>query len=309
MMSHRRWKRIALFVGIPVVVLPIIAIAVLILSSHNGPDEDVSVETRKIPSDWQASPSLQSELPHTQNQLQTQLPEKQPLLPEGSLSGTLAIIGNGKQFGTESYDLQVSSKNGLSMASHGVFSFKVLFAAIKAIFSQEISLDHDLRPDRYTFDIDGPMGIGSRHVVGTVTGSVVHIQSGNKEDEMRIGTDNPLVLGTFSTYAFIPPMFRLLGDGKRAKFHVIPMIEGKNGETNLEKDDQPIILRVERSGDALISTGTDELVVDKFILTSSIGDSTLLAKDDEFLALIASGKDGSLTVYRSDYFPDGITLP
>jgi len=66
-----------------------------------------------------------------------------------------------------------------------------------------------------------------------------------------------------------------------------------------------ILLRVERAGDALIKTGTSEVIVDKYILASSIGNSTLLAKDDEFLALIASGGEGSLIAYRSDYFPRG----
>jgi len=307
--SHRRWKRIALFVGVPLLVLPIVAIAVLLVSSHTAPNEEIPVEIRQIPSDWLAPTSPQSGPVSTPVRVVSSKPDEQRALTDKSMSGMLAIIGNGEQFGTESYELQVSSENGLRMTSHGTFSFKVLFAAIKAVFSQELSLDHALRPDRYTFDIDGPLGIGSRHVEGMVVGNVVHVTSGDKEDEMRIGTDNPLVLGTFSTYAFIPLLFRLLRDGEVAEFHVIPMIGGKKGEGNLEKNDQLIILRVERASDLLIETGSREILVDKYILTSSIGNSMLLARDDEFLALIASGKDGSLIAYRSDYFPEGIILP
>jgi len=121
--------------------------------------------------------------------------------------------------------------------------------------------------------------------------------------------DVPLVLGTFSTYALIPLLFRELADKGSMEFQVIPLMRRRGQEEDPGKSDQPILLRVERAGDALIRAGSSEVIVDKYILTSSIGNSTLLAKDDEFLALVSSSGEGSLIAYRSDYFPEGIDLP
>ncbi len=304
--SRRTWKRIALFLGILLLLLSCAAIILIVISSRTPPGEEVPVETREIPSGWLVTPPIQTESLPAPGKIESLKPEERVQLPDKNVSGTLAIIGNGKQFGEESYELQVSSDRGVNMTSHGTFSFKVLFATVKAVFSQNISLDRNLRPNRYTLDINGPLGIGSRHVEGTVVGSVVHLTAGDEKEETQIGTDNPLVLGTFSTYAFIPLLFRLLEDGGVAKFQVIPLLGGKGKEDDPRKNDQPIILRVQRAGVAPITVGSHEVLVDKYNLTSNVGNSILLAKGDEFLALIASSDKGSLIAYRSDYFPDGI---
>ena len=308
--KHRRRWRIALFVGIPLLVLAVTVLIIVLVASHTAKDEEIPVETRAIPSDWTVPVlTIQTESVGKTDEDEIPLTE-QPALPvERTIFGALAIIGNGKQFGEESYKLLISSEDGVHMTSRGTFSFKVLFATIKAVFSQDVSLDSDLCPDHYTLEINGPLGIGNIRVEGTVDGNVARVTSGDKEEETQLGTDIPLVLGTFSTYALVPLLFRLFAGKGSVEFQVIPLMSGRGQEDDAGKSDQFILLRVERAGDALIKAGASEVVVDKYILTSSIGNSTLLAKDDEFLALVASSDKGSLIAYRSDYFPDGIDLP
>jgi len=308
--KHRKRWRIALLVGIPLLVLAVAMLTILLVASQTASDEEAPIEPRAIPSDWTVPiSSTQTESVSEIDEDEIPLPTQSALPAERTISGTLAIIGNGKRFGEESYELQISSEGGVYMTSRGTFSFKVLFATIKAVLSQDVSLDRNLRPDHYTLEINGPLGIGSHRVEGTVIDNVAHVISGNEEEEIQFGVDVPFVLGTFSTYALIPLLFRELADKGSMEFQVIPLMRGRGQEEDGGKSDQPSLLRIERAGDALIRAGSSEIIVDKYILASSIGNSTLLAKDDEFLALIASGDDGSLIAYRSDYFPEGIDLP
>lgn len=308
--KHRKQWRIALLVGIPLLVFAVAMLTLLLVASHTASDEEAPIEPKAIPSDWTVPISTtQTESVSEIDEHEIPLPAQPALPAERTISGALAIIGNDKKFGEESYELRISSGDGVHMTSRGTFSFKVLFATIKAILSQDVSLNCNLRPDHYTLEINGPLGIGSHRVEGTVIDNVAHVISGNEEEEIQFGVDVPLVLGTFSTYALIPLLFRELTNKGSVEFQVIPLMRGRGQEEDGGKSDQLILLRVERAGDALIRAGSSEVIVDKYILASSIGNSTLLAKDDEFLALIASGNEGSLIAYRSDYFPEGIDLP
>ena len=306
---RRRW-RIALFVGIPLLAL-IVTVLVFLLFSRGASNETIPVEPKAIPVDWLApTPSAQSE--SVTRPRDTEKPpssREQPLFTDRAMSGVLSVIGNGKRFGEESYELRISSEGSLRMTSRGTFSFKVLFATVKATFSQNLFLDRNLRPGHYALHIDGPVGIGSRTVDGTVVGNVARVTSGDAEEETKIGDDTPLVLGTFSTYAFIPLLFRLLANEGAAQFQVIPLLRGKGKGGDAKEGDRAIILHVERAGDELIRSGASEVLADKYILVSDIANSILLAKGDEFLALIATSDKGSLIAYRSDYFPEGVDLP
>jgi len=91
-------------------------------------------------------------------------------------------------------------------------------------------LDRNLRPDHYALDINGPLGIGSHRVEGTVIDNVAHVLSGNEEEEIQFGIDVPLILGTFSTYALIPLLFRELADKGSVEFQVISLMRGRGQE-------------------------------------------------------------------------------
>ncbi len=56
-MTPRGWKRIALFVGIPLLVLGCVGIICLVVCT---PEEEVVLGRREIPSDWLAPPATQT---------------------------------------------------------------------------------------------------------------------------------------------------------------------------------------------------------------------------------------------------------
>lgn len=305
-----RW-RIALYVGIPILAVAGALLVLLLVASQTAPDEEAPVETRAIPDDWLVPDAATQSESAAAVEIGGESPSsegRQPLT-ERTMSGALAILGNGSQFGEESYEIQISDEYGVRLTSRGTFSFKVLFATVTAGFSQDLSLDRDLRPGNYTLDMNGPLGIGSRRVEGAVVDNVARVTSGDKEEETQLGTDRALILGTFSTYAVIPFLFRALGEKEAMDFQVISLMWGGDEGDAARKSDGETVLRVEKTGSVPINTGAREIIVDRYVLTSGIGDSTILAKDDEFLALIAASDQGSLIAYRSDYFPHGIELP
>ena len=304
-LRHRRWKRIALFIGIPLLLLVCVAIVLLVVST---PKEEVVASRKRIPSDWLAPPPSQTESLALPEGIESASASQQLQPTDKNLSGRLAVMANGKRFGEESYELRVTSDHGVRLTSRGTFSFKVLFAAVKALFSQNVSLDPNLRPDRYSLDIDGPLGIGSLHVQGAIAGDVARVISGDQKKEIRIESAEPLVLGTFSTYAFIPLLMRARESDGALEFQVIPLLRGKAKDNDAGNSDHTILLRIERTGNRVIRTGSGDIIADKYVLTSNIGNSTLLARGDEFLALIATSDKGSLVAYRSDFFPDGVNL-
>jgi len=129
----------------------------------------------------------------------------------------------------------------------------------------------------------------------------MRVTSGDREDQVRIGREAPLVLGMFSTYALIPLLAGSLGDREAEEFRVIPLFGRASGSD--------VTLRVSRAGDTLVRSEGIKIIVDRYALQSTLGDSVLLAKGRELVALVASGSGGTLLVYRSDYFPAGIQIP
>ncbi len=208
------------------------------------------------------------------------------------------LTGRGRE---ETYEIQRSADGSVHLSSHGTFSFKILFTRVRAVFSQELFLDRNLVPERYTLQVKGPFNIGNRKIEGERTGDVMRITSGNGEDQVRIGTDAPLILGMFSTYAVIPLLAGPLRNGDSKEFQVVPLFGRAVGSD--------ITLRVRRAGDASVRSEATEIILDRYALTSSVGNSTPLAKGKELIALVASGSDGTLVVYRSDYFPAGLEIP
>jgi len=67
-------------------------------------------------------------------------------------------------------------------------------------------------------------------------------------------------------------------------------------------------MRMTRLPDVVILVGTQTLTVNAYAILSTLGDSLLLAKDREFLALLAGTEDEAFFVYRSDFFPDGFEI-
>lgn len=216
--KRRRGWRIAFFVGISILVLAAGAGLFLLVLSHSGPNKGIDVAVKGIPTDWLAPRGSSQTGGSTAQAGEASALGDQILSPDQPLTGALAIVGNGKLFGEETYEIQRSADGSVHLSSHGTFSFKVLFTTVKAAFSQDLVLDRDLIPKRYTLHIKGPLNIGNRKIEGERTGDVMRVTSGDREDQVRIGREAPLVLGMFSTYTLIPLLAGSLGDREAEEF-------------------------------------------------------------------------------------------
>lgn len=303
---RRRWWIIVLIV---VAVLAIVFggfLLVLRLTSPPALDAPIPAESKALPEAWlePGSPRLQDEVapPVPQTPSATSRPSEERWTPY-STTGTLALVGEDRPFGEESYQLDVR-EDGITLVSYGRFWFKVLVATISVTFEQTYETDGNLRPRLYEAAFDAPLG-QDRSIHNEIVDGVAYITSGNERMEIRIG-DDTLVLGTFSTYALLPVLFPLWESDGLASFDVL-MFGGPPGQSEMESGALPR-MTVERLSPMRIRAQGQTLSVDAFAVTSDIGNSLLLARDNEFLAVLAEGDEESLLVYRTDFFPEGFEI-
>jgi hypothetical protein len=220
-------------------------------------------------------------------------------------TGRLALFANGKAFGEETYDLRIAEE-GTTLHSSGRFWFKVVLATLQVSFEQTLEADSDLRPILYVAQFHAPLGM-DRSIRATLAGDRLLVERSGKEEEIEIDRDQTFTLGTFSTYALLPQLFALHQDSGSASFDVLVFGGPPSQELSAATDALPI-MTVESLGGGRLRAGDLLLDVDRYRVSSALGESELYARGDEFLALRAGDEDNSLWVYRSDFFPNGIEI-
>lgn len=291
MAKHRRAWIVGLAVGIPA--LAGIAVLVLWLSIGSGGPPPLPRGTRQIPDDWVAG-AVEDPHPAT--------PARPEPVTETTLSGTLVFAADGKEFGEETYEIRSSPQDGIRLVSSGTFRFKVVLVTIAVPFSQELTLDAAGRPLSYRLQVDGVLGIGSRLIEITVADGEAKTASGKEETLTPVDTDRLFILGTFGTYALLPLLQKL-----RPNEETIDVLTpfGAFGTSEEAPTSSLAQMRLERSEEATLRAGDTTLTVERRVVVSDYGTTSLLSAGDEFLGLTASGTDGSLSVYRADFFPRG----
>ncbi len=300
----RRWK-IALVVVAGLLVLVIGGILALRLSSPPVFEFNVSNERKDLPEAWLApdgEPPVEAPPPAVDPAPSTEQPDS-PSTPESlSTSGTLAFVSDGRSFGEESYELQVD-EDRLSLTSLGRFRFKALVATINITFEQRLEGDGALRPRSYDVSFDAPLGFDRAVHVELADGRAV-ATSGDSRTITSV--DEPFIVGTFATYTLLPIVFSERQVDGTAVFEVLAF-GGPPSQTG-EGNGGPSRMVVERRPPVIVRVADSTLSVDAFFVRSSFGDGTVLAKGREFLAFLAAGEDGTLAVYRTDYFPAGFEI-
>jgi hypothetical protein len=219
-------------------------------------------------------------------------------------SGSLAFIGDGRPFGDETYTLEVSDQ-GVALESSGQFQFKVVVATIRISFSQSLRGDAALRPTDYRLRIDAPLGFG-REISGSIRDGTADFTQGTERSSLPVDADRLFITGMFSTYALIPVLFEERQVGGEARFDLLAF----GGPPGSSGDNQGTteVLTVTRKGEALLLADELRLTVDRYLLETPYGESTLLSKGRDFLGFVAGNGEKSMIVYRSDYFPNGFEL-
>ncbi|MGB2983850.1 MAG: hypothetical protein WBC63_08345 [Candidatus Bipolaricaulia bacterium] len=304
---RKRWKVVLLIVmGVLALVVGGLLLA-LRLSSPPLSVSPISAERKDLPEAWlvpddpsafDASEDRTSEPPSSV------VDDPTDDSASFSTSGTLAFVGDGRSFGEESYELVIAD-DAMTLTSFGHFRFKVLVATINIAFEQRLVGDGDLRPSLYEASFDAPLGF-DRTVHSEIADGRAVILSGGEHSEIELDVDRAFVIGTFGAYALLPVLFPLREEGGIASFDLLVL----GGPPNQEDQGPDAVPRmtVERIPDVEIRVADAVLSVDAYVVTSGFGQSTLLAKEKEFLGFVSGDEEESLRVYRVDYFPDGFEI-
>jgi hypothetical protein len=292
MRKRRKIWIIGLSVGVPV--LAGLGLLIALLLSGGGP-RSLPPVTRDLPSTWRVDSVSEPQTAPRNGMAQPAA----PLAKETTLTGVLAFSADGREFGEESYEIQIDPGQGIHLVSSGTFRFKVVLVTVSVPFSQELRLDATGRPVFYRLQIDGVLGIGRRQIDITVTGTTARVASGDTDSKVAINPDRLIILGTFSTYALVPALLGLRPAPEA--FDVLTPFQAFGSLENSSVGTTP--MRLEPARAAVIRAGNASVAVDRRTVDSSLGESTLWSVGNEFLGFTATGTDGSLRVYRSDYFP------
>jgi len=292
---RKRWTWIAFGALVFLGLLLLAFVLVLHFTAPTPPSDAPEVAVKAIPSDW------------------VEVPADQPTSGESAVSsaratwrstGALALTADGRSFGEETYELDVSVDRAV-LESSGRFGFKILLATIDVAFEQRWEGGAGLEPTLYTLHMDAPFGQG-QDVAGALDGNRFVVRRNRDETSLSIAPERTIVLGTFSTYALVPLLFEERQQDGVASLDVL-LFGGPPGAAAADGGGLPTIV-VERAGTATARAGDLLIEFDAYRIRSPFGDSMLYAKGREFLALTAGTADRPLLVYRSDYFPQGFSV-
>ncbi|UCF10022.1 MAG: hypothetical protein JSW65_08175 [Candidatus Bipolaricaulota bacterium] len=266
-------------------------------------------EARALPTGWTETEVTEAgpRSAHPESAVQTSSRQASVPASDRVLTGVLAFRADGRSFGSESYEIRQSTDGALLLESHGVFEFRVLVATVRVPFTQTLRTDEGLRPVHYELHVEGVMGFGARDVQTEIGGGVVRSTVNDEARVSELASEHLFVLGTFSSYALLP---LITADEERsapASYELL--VFGGPPHSSDVNDDHEIL--IEPAEKANIRAGSIVIEVDAYPVRSSYGDSVVLSRDGEFLALMSedeTGREEGLLVYRADYFPDGIEL-
>jgi len=298
---------IGLGIGIPLALIGGIAL-VLFLSSPNLDAELASIESRELPDAWlqetpedpaESDPGIDDAAPEE---------EAEPSLDDLGLpiSGTLVILGDGRPFGEETFQLAIE-QDRVVLRSDGKFWFKTLVATITVPFDQVLLLDPELRPLMFSSVFDAPLGFG-RSIHAEFEDARAVVRSGDDVNEYALALDQAFVLGTFSTYAIVPLLYELRQSEGAISFDVLVFGGPPNRDEEAVDTGLPE-MRVEKIEDSAIRFDDQVLTVSRYVVSGDMGTMMLYARGVELLGLYAGDDKESMFVYRADYFEDGFEIP
>jgi hypothetical protein len=212
-------------------------------------------------------------------------------------SGTLVIEARGQRLGTEEYTLERREDGTLSLRSQGTLNFKIAFFSAQATFVQAIEFTAQRRPISYQLALDGPIGIGNRHVSASFGTTIAIIDDGQKKTEIALPEEPFLLLGMFSSYAILP----LWATREAAQKLKVISLRG-------DRRDREIWVLLEYLRPVQLSDGSSTLEADEYLLKDEQFTLKLYLSGDRLVALTndSAERDRSFRIYRSDLFPQGL---
>ena len=307
-MSRRRRWVLGLVIGIPVGLIVVAGVALLVLRwTTPEPTPLDAISPKEIPADWgplidsSDAPDITSTFDAPDNSLQTSSAVSSVTLAFAT-DGSLVLLGGEKPFGEETYRIALD-ENGLTLTAIGRFYFKVLVATVNVTYEQTLQTDADLHPAAYSASFHAPFGQGES-IDAQFVGNEAVVVTGDETTNMLLPEERLFVLGTFSSYALVPLVYSMWQTESRITAHVLVFGGPPTQDDSSGGEDSRMI--VERLSAGTLEIDGQFVTVDRYLVSSSLGDGVVLAKGLDFLGFISGSGDTSLRVYRSDYFPDGL---
>ena len=306
MKRRTRWL-LGLGIGIPLALVAIAA-ALLLLSDSDPEATLTSIDVRDLPTEWTSEESEFSAGVDTPEPTDAEMSTGPPTVDSIGLplSGTLVMSGDGELFGEEAYEVSLQD-GAVVLKASGEFWFTALIATITIGFEQTLEMDRTLRPRWLTASFDGPLRF-DRELRADVGTSSISVVAGDDVRRIDLRKDDVFVVNTFSTYALLPLVFELRQPEGRIDFETLLLGGPPSAEDDADADGLPM-MRVERVDDGVIRYQDRELTVDRYVIAGDTGEMILYARGVELLGVTAGGEDGSLFVYRADYFDGGFDVP
>ena len=231
-------------------------------------------------------------------------------------SGTLGMRVDGKLFGEETYHLRRYESGQYELISTGYFSFKVVVVNTKFHFQQAIAWDKMLFPDKISFKLKGPLGVGNRNLNVAFMSDQPYrsavITSGSDESQVRLPDGPVAIQGTFSSFSIFP---MLLHSENQLDLEIfISNGMGRSDGTAASSVD----IRILKTGIVSIRDDQTALEATEYMLIrneggadSQSGSLRLLYRENDFIGVYAETTDeraNSFQVFRSDIFPNGFEV-
>jgi len=305
MKRRTRWI-LGLGIGIPLALVAVAAL--LLLLSDTDPESTLSsIDVKDLPSDWEtADPAASAAEDEAEVIAPDPAAEARTIESIGlPLTGTLVMTGDGTPFGEETYTLSLQDGVAVLHAS-GEFWFKALIATITIGFEQTLEMDRTLRPRGLTASFDGPLGF-DRKLRADVGASSASVTSGDEVRQIDLHAEDLFVVNTFSTYALVPLLFELRQPDEAIDFETL-LLGGPPSAGDPDDSAELPMMKVERTTDGTIRYQGRDLPVARYRISGDTGEMILYARGIEVLGVYAGDEDGSLFVYRADYFDGGFEI-
>jgi hypothetical protein len=224
-------------------------------------------------------------------------------------SGKLAYVSNGKDLGSESYELKKLETGEVSLTSEGVVTppIPIPFVKPKIKFDQEITVGSDLDPIELSLNYDGPLGIGSSKIRATVGDGRIDADLGGTEKEGKLKSNVAFFQGTGGSQALTALILtRSNGSGKFTEIRT-----GGTGPQSGDEDRLQVVLELVRKGTQELKVNGSLQEVDRYVLDDpgSNVDKVILSKEGTFIAYLRLGGENSFYVYRTDLLGEDYDFP
>ena len=320
---RRKRKKILIIVASSVgavLALLTIAIIVFVLTMPDPPSLDAGVvEPQEIPEHWLSAPS--SKVPPVAGLSIEPLALPYPLRVFAQLgrpvggspnpaeqaawpasSGMLTMASDGKPFGQERFAVRAEGDD-VRLTTTGEFFFKVVLVTVRISFEQELVIGRDGRPRSYRLATHAPLG-QDMLVEAEFSDGIVELLANEERTSRPVPLDTTVIIGTFSSYALIPAILaarNMPGGG----FDVL-LFGGPPGTA--QGDEEGILpkMAVSKGSAATITSGDLALDVELYEIDGPFSRGVLYAREGEILGLTFISDDGTIDVWRSDYFTEPI---